>query len=86
MNRTDEKAKQRALVGKVVSDKMNKSITVLVERKLKHPLYGKYIKKSTKFIVHDETNAYKIGDEVSIKACRPISKTKTYTVIGKVNN
>lgn len=74
---SDEK-KQRALVGRVVSDKMDKSITVLIERKIKHPLYKKYIKRSTKLHAHDENNDSKTGDLVAIEQCRPISKTKSY--------
>lgn len=66
------------LVGRVISDKINKSATVLVERKVKHPLYGKYIRRSTKFHVHDEKNVCREGDVVSVAQCRPISKTKTW--------
>jgi len=74
---SDEK-KQRALVGRVISDKMDKSITVLIERKIKHPLYKKYIKRSTMLHAHDENNDSKTGDLVAIEQCRPISKTKAY--------
>ena len=74
---SDEK-KQRALVGRVISDKMDKSITVLIERKIKHPLYKKYIKRSTRLHAHDENNDSKTGDLVAIEQCRPISKTKAY--------
>nr|VFK40501.1 MAG: SSU ribosomal protein S17P [Candidatus Kentron sp. SD]VFK45863.1 MAG: SSU ribosomal protein S17P [Candidatus Kentron sp. SD]VFK79893.1 MAG: SSU ribosomal protein S17P [Candidatus Kentron sp. SD] len=66
------------LVGRVVSDKMDKSITVLIERKVKHPLYKKYIRRSTKLHVHDEKNISRRGDIVSVLQCRPISKTKTW--------
>ena len=69
---------ERTLMGRVVSDKMNKSITVLVERRVKHPLYGKYIKRSTKLHVHDEENACHEGDLVLIEECRPVSKTKSW--------
>jgi small subunit ribosomal protein S17 len=70
----------RTLVGKVVSDKMNKTVTVLVERRVQHPLYGKYIVRSQKYHAHDETNQYKEGDLVEIAETRPIAKTKAWTV------
>lgn len=71
----------RTLSGKVVSDKMDKTITVLVERKVKHPLYGKIIVRSKKYHVHDEGNEYHVGDTVAIEECRPLSKTKAWRVI-----
>ena len=67
-----------SLEGRVVSDKMDKTITVLIERKVKHPLYGKYIKRSTKFHVHDESGDAAMGDTVRITPCRPLSKTKSW--------
>lgn len=70
----------RSLTGKVVSDKMDKTVVVLVERKVKHPLYGKVIRKSKKFHAHDENNEYGIGDVVVISECRPLSRTKTWKV------
>lgn len=70
----------RALTGTVVSDKMNKTVTVLVERKVKHPLYGKIIRLSKKYHAHDENNEYHPGDVVVIEECRPLSRTKTWTV------
>ena len=70
----------RSLTGKVVSDKMDKTVVVLVERKVKHPLYGKVIRKSKKFHAHDENNEYGIGDVVVISECRPSSRTKTWKV------
>lgn len=70
----------RALSGRVVSDKMDKTVTVLVERKVKHPLIGKVIVKSNKFHAHDEKNECKEGDLVTITESRPISKTKTWVV------
>ena len=70
----------RSLSGRVVSDKMDKTITVLVERKVKHPLIGKVVVKSNKFHAHDETNACKEGDLVTITESRPLSKTKTWVV------
>jgi len=70
----------RALTGTVVSDKMNKTVTVLVERKVKHPLYGKIIRLSKKYHAHDENNEFHPGDIVVIEECRPISRTKTWNV------
>ncbi len=71
----------RTLSGKVVSDKMDKTVTVLVERKVKHPLYGKIITRSKKYHVHDERNEFHTGDMVVIEECRPISKTKAWRVV-----
>ena len=70
----------RTLQGKVVSDKMDKTVTVLVERKVKHPLYGKVIRRSSKVHAHDEQNQYGIGDVVVIVETRPLSKTKSWVV------
>jgi small subunit ribosomal protein S17 len=67
--------------GRVISNKMDRTITVLVERRVKHPLYGKYIRRSTKLHVHDEENACNEGDEVTISECRPISKTKAWKLV-----
>jgi small subunit ribosomal protein S17 len=72
---------RRVLHGKVVGDKGNKTITVLVERRVMHPIYKKYINKSKKFAAHDETNSRKIGDVVSIIECAPISKRKRWTLV-----
>jgi small subunit ribosomal protein S17 len=71
----------RSLTGKVVSDKMNKTVTVLVERRVKHPLYGKVIRLSKKYHAHDEGNACHAGDTVVIEECRPISRTKAWKVV-----
>ena len=71
----------RTLTGKVVSDKMDKSIVVLIERRVQHPLYGKLIRRSTKLHAHDENNTAKLGDVVTIKESRPISKTKAWTLV-----
>jgi small subunit ribosomal protein S17 len=71
---------KRTLIGKVVSDKMDKTVTVLIERHVKHPLYGKIIMRSNKYHAHDETNQVKTGDTVEIQEGRPISKTKAWTV------
>lgn len=70
----------RTLTGKVVSDKMDKTITVLVERKVRHPLYGKIMVRTKKYHAHDESNAFHPGDMVVIEECRPISKTKAWRV------
>ncbi len=72
---------RRILEGEVVSDRANKTVTVLVERKYMHPVYKKYIRKSDKFAAHDEHNQFKVGDVVQIEECRPISKSKRWTVI-----
>lgn len=74
-------SKPNTLVGKVVSDKMNKTITVLVERKIKHPLYGKTITRSKKIHAHDENNEFSIGNIVEIQETRPVSKTKAWRAI-----
>lgn len=79
---SEEKAKvQRSTIGRVVSDKMDRTATVLIERFVRHPLYGKYIRRSTKLHVHDEGNECHIGDTVRIMECRPISKTKSWTLV-----
>ncbi len=70
----------RTLVGRVVSNKMDKTVTIRVERRVKHPVYGKYVMRSTKYHAHDETNQVNEGDLVEIAETRPISKTKTWTV------
>ena len=77
---TEEK-KLRMISGKVVSNKMDKSITVLTERRVKHEVYGKFLTKSTKIHAHDENNECAIGDVVTIRECRPISKTKSWTLV-----
>lgn len=71
----------RTLQGKVISDKMDKSIVVAIERSVKHPIYGKFMKRTTKLHVHDETNQCKEGDVVTIRQCRPLSKTKSWTLV-----
>lgn len=78
---TENNEKLRTVTGRVVSDKMDKSITVMVERRVKHPIYGKYIKRSTKYLAHDEQNQAKQGDTVSITTCRPLSKNKTFKLV-----
>jgi small subunit ribosomal protein S17 len=72
---------RRVLIGKVVSDKCDKTVTVLVERRVMHPMYKKFITRSKKYAAHDETNNFKVGDRVSIRECRPISKSKCWEVV-----
>lgn len=71
----------RTVSGKVVSDKMDKTITVLIERRVKHPIYGKYMSKSSKLKAHDEENSCNIGDVVTIAESRPLSKSKTWALV-----
>jgi small subunit ribosomal protein S17 len=80
MNDQVKQTSKRTLVGEVVSDKMDKSVTVLIKRQMKHPLYGKIIERSKKYHAHDESNQVKAGDVVEIQEGRPISKTKSWTV------
>jgi small subunit ribosomal protein S17 len=75
---------KRVLTGTVVSDKADKTVVVRVERRVKHPLYGKIIRLSKKYHAHDEANAYKSGEQVRIEECSPISKLKTWTVIDRI--
>src|SRR5829696_5910042 len=77
---TKPAANKRTLNGRVVSDKMNKTVTVLVERRMKHPLYGKYVTLSKKYHPHDENGEFHEGDLVEIEECRPLSKTKAWRV------
>ena len=72
---------RRVLTGRVTSDKMDKTVTVLVDRRVMHPLYKKFIRRSKKYAAHDEANLCKVGDLVRIEECRPISKRKTWLVI-----
>jgi len=78
---SDKSEKIRTVIGRVVSNKMDKTAAVLVERLVKHPVYGKYVKRSTKFLVHDENNQCQEGDIVSITSCRPLSKNKTFKLV-----
>ena len=71
----------RTLQGRVVSDKMDKTVTVLVERRVKHPVYGKFLTKSTKIKAHDQENGARTGDLVTIAECRPVSKDKAWTLV-----
>jgi len=81
LNETNEVKTGRIVSGKVVSTKMDKSIVVLVERRVKHPVYGKYITRSSKLHAHDANNECKEGDKVTVKEVRPISKTKTWSLV-----
>ena len=76
-----ESTNPRILTGVVTSNKADKTITVKIERKVKHPLYGKVIKRATKVHAHDENNTATVGDIVSVKECRPLSKTKTWVLV-----
>jgi len=78
---SDLKASSRTLTGRIVSDKMDKTVTVLVERRVKHAVYGKILTKSSKIKAHDETNDAKTGDLVTIAECRPVSKDKAWKLI-----
>lgn len=71
----------RSIVGKVISNKMNKTIIVVIERKVKHPLYGKYVRRFSKMYAHDEANQCQIGDLVRVAPCRPLSKTKFWMLV-----
>lgn len=81
---TQSNTRKKTLRGVVVSDKMQKTVVVEVNRFVKHPKYGKYMKQSKKYKAHDEENTYKVGDKVSIEETRPISKDKSFKVIGKI--
>jgi small subunit ribosomal protein S17 len=76
---------QRLLTGKVVSNKMDKTVAVSIERLVKHPMYGKYIRRTTKLLAHDENNECKEGDTVSIKPCRPMSRRKSWVLVRVVD-
>lgn len=84
-NMTDTQSQVRTLMGKVVSDKMTKTIVVQIERSIRHPKYGKIIKKHSKVHVHDESSKSKVGDTVIIKECRPLSKTKSWVLVDVMN-
>ena len=77
---------QRTLSGRVISDKMNKSAIVVIERQIQHPKYQKFIRRSTKFHIHDPENQCKEGDVVTIEQCRPVSKTKTWRLVNVVES
>jgi small subunit ribosomal protein S17 len=75
---------RRAITGRVISDKMDKTVSVSVERLIKHPVYGKYIRRTSKVLAHDESNECKAGDLVTISECRPMSKKKAWQVVNVV--
>lgn len=79
--KTVTQEQQRTLTAKVISNKMDKSVSVSIERKVKHPLYGKYLRRSTKIMVHDEDNACNEGDVVTIAECKPLSKNKSWRLV-----
>tara|TARA_B100000902_G_scaffold87340_1_gene91447 strand:+ start:2102 stop:2368 length:267 start_codon:yes stop_codon:yes gene_type:complete len=83
---SEAKKRTRTLTGRVVSNKMDKSITVLVERRVKHPVYGKYMTKSSKVHAHDEKNECNVGDVVSLSESKPISKTKAWQLVSILEN
>ena len=83
---TVAKKRTRTLTGKVVSNRMDKSITVLVERRVRHPVYGKYMTKSSKVHAHDEKNECNVGDVVSLSESKPISKTKAWQLVSILEN
>jgi len=78
---SEQKVIKRTLTGKVISDKMDKTITVKIERQVKHPIYGKFIKRSTKVHAHDEANECRVGDTVTVVESRPLSKSKTWQLV-----
>jgi len=80
----ETKKTQRTVIGRVVSDKMDKTVSVAIERRIKHPMYGKYIRRTSKVLAHDANNECKPGDRVAISECRPISKNKSWTVVNVV--
>ncbi len=81
---SEENKVQRTITGRVVSDKADKTVSVAIERKIKHPVYGKYIRRTTKVLAHDAENACKTGDLVAIAECRPVSKNKSWSVVDVV--
>jgi small subunit ribosomal protein S17 len=81
---SEDKKTERTVTGRVVSDKMDKTVAVAVERLIKHPVYGKYIRRTTKVLAHDASNECKTGDRVSIAECRPYSKAKSWSVVNVV--
>jgi small subunit ribosomal protein S17 len=81
---SEEQKGQRTVVGRVVSDKMDKTVSVAIERKIKHPMYGKYIRRTSKVLAHDAANECKEGDRVAIAECRPVSKNKSWSVVNVV--
>ena len=81
---SEETKVQRTVVGRVVSDKMDKTVSVAIERLIKHPVYGKFIRRTTKVLAHDAANECRPGDRVAISECKPISKNKSWQVVNVV--
>ena len=81
---SEQTNQQRRIVGRVVSDKMDKTVSVAIERLIKHPVYGKYIRRTSKVLAHDAGNECRPGDRVAISECKPISKNKAWTVVDVV--
>jgi small subunit ribosomal protein S17 len=81
---SEEAKTQRTIVGRVVSDKMDKTVSVAIERLIRHPVYGKFIRRTTKVMAHDATNECKAGDRVAISECKPLSKNKSWQVVNVV--
>jgi len=79
-----KESSRRTVVGRVVSDKMDKTVSVAIERRVKHPVVGKYIRRTTKLMAHDENNECKAGDRVAISECRPLAKNKSWRVVNVV--
>jgi small subunit ribosomal protein S17 len=80
----ETKKVKRTIVGRVVSDKMDKTVSVAIERLIKHPVYGKYIRRTSKVLAHDASNECKPGDRVAISECKPISKNKSWAVVNVI--
>ena len=78
---SEEQASNRRIQGRVTSDKMDKTITVMIERQVEHPMYGKFIRRSTKVHAHDSNNECRIGDIVMVEQCRPLSRSKTWRLV-----
>jgi small subunit ribosomal protein S17 len=81
MSEDSQQKNTRTLSGRVISDKMNQTVSVAIERRVQHPMYGKYIRKTSKVLAHDETNQCRAGDKVTIAECRPISKHKSWRIV-----
>ena len=81
---SEEKKAQRTITGRVVSDKMDKTVSVAIERLIKHPVYGKYMRRTSKVMAHDANNECRAGDRVAISECRPVSKNKSWQVVNVV--
>ena len=78
---SEQQSSNRTLLGRVISDQMDKTVTVLIERRVKHPVYGKFMRRSTKVHAHDENNECRTGDVVQVEQCRPLSKSKSWRLV-----